>query len=234
MHCYPLWGSPPGLRRTPWFGFGCGYAALGLCHIVPMALLLAGCGQAPPTPRSSTEVPKQTAGPVKILEFYAGSSEVGRGESVKLCYGVENAASVRIEPLAEQLKPGYHRCIDPVPQRTTTYRLIVEGVNGGTLSESVTVNVTAASQTPAVVADASKLFTMIFASATEVSSGQPATLCYGAPEASSVTVEPPVQELKPSKKFCFTVSPARTTTYVLTAESKGGRREAERLTIKVR
>jgi len=26
--CWAHWGSPPGLRRTPWFGFGCGYAAL--------------------------------------------------------------------------------------------------------------------------------------------------------------------------------------------------------------
>ncbi len=153
---------------------------------------------------------------------------------MKLCYGVENAASVRIEPLVEQLKPGYNRCIDVTPARTTTYRLVAEGVNGGTLSESVTVEVTAASRTPAVVAESPKLFTLIFSSATEVAAGQPATLCYGAPQAVSVTVEPAVQELKPSKRFCFTVTPTQTTTYVLTAESKTGRRETERLTIKVR
>ena len=153
---------------------------------------------------------------------------------MKLCYGVENAASVRIEPPVEQLKPGYNRCIDVTPARTTTYRLVVEGVNGGTLSESVTVEVTAASQTPAVVAETSKLFTMIFTSATDVAPGSPATLCYGAPEVASVTVEPAVQELKPSKRFCFTVTPSQTTTYVLTAVSKTGSRETERLTIKVR
>ena len=205
-----------------------------LCHIVPLVLLLAGCGQAPPTPRSSKEAPKETLAQVKILQFYAGSLQVARGDSVKLCYGVEDAASVRIEPLVEQIKPGYNRCIDVTPARTTTYRLVAEGVNGGTLSESVTVEVVAASQTPAVVADSPKLFTLVFASATEVSSGQPATLCYGAPEASSVTVEPAVQELKPAKRFCFTVTPTQTTTYTLTAESRSGRREAERLTIKVR
>lgn len=203
-------------------------------HIVPLALLLVGCGQAPPKPRSSTEVPKQTAAPVKILHFYAGSLQVGRGESVKLCYGLENAASVRIEPPVEQLKPGYNRCIDVTPARTTSYRLVAEGVDGGTLSESVTVQVVAASRTPAVVAEAPKLFTLIFASATEVGPGQPATLCYGAPEASIVTVEPAVQELKPVKRFCFTVTPTQTTTYVLKAESNSGRRETERLTIKVR
>ena len=205
-----------------------------LCHVVPLALLLAGCGQAPPTPRSSKEVPKETPAQVKILQFYAGSLQVARGDSVKLCYGVEDAASVRIEPLVEQLKPGYNRCIDVTPQRTTTYRLVAQGVNSGTLSESVTVEVVAASQTPEVVAGSSKLFTMIFASTTEVSSGHPATLCYGAPEASSVTVEPAVQELKPAKRFCFTVAPSQTTTYVLAAVSKTGRRDTERLTIKVR
>jgi hypothetical protein len=203
-------------------------------HIVPLALLLAGCGQAPPTPRSSTEVSKQTAAPVKILQFYAGSLQVARGESVKLCYGVENAASVRLEPPVEQLKPGYNRCIDVAPARTTTYRLVVEGVNGGTLSQSVTVEVTAASRAPAVVAESPKLFTLIFASATEVAPGQLATLCYGAPEAASVAVEPAVQELKPSKRFCFTLTPTQTTTYVLGAVSKTGSRETERLTIKVR
>ncbi|MCL5742680.1 MAG: hypothetical protein M1541_01945 [Acidobacteria bacterium] len=203
-------------------------------HIVPLALLLAGCGQAPPTPRSRTEVPKKTAAPVKILQFYAGSLQVGRGEPVKLCYGVENAASVHIEPPVEQLKPGYNRCIDVMPERTTTYRLVVEGVDGGTLSQSVTVEVVAASRAPTVVAESPKLFTLIFSSATEVAPGQPATLCYGAPQAASVTVEPAVQELKPSKRFCFTVTPSQTTTYVLTAASKDGRKETERLTIKVR
>lgn len=204
-------------------------------HIVPLALLLAGCGQRPPTPTRSAEAPKKAAAPVKLLQFYAGSLQVGRGESVKLCYGVENAASVRIEPPVEQLKPGYNRCIDVTPQRTTTYRLVVEGADGGTLSESVTVKVTAASQPPpAVVGDSAKLFTLTFSSATEVAPGQPATLCYGAPEASRVTVEPAVQELKPAKRFCFTVTPAQTTTYVLTAQSKSGRVDTERLTITVR
>lgn len=205
-----------------------------LCYLIPLALLLAGCGQAPPAPTRSTEVRKDTAAPVKILQFYAGSAQVGRGQSLKLCYGVENAAAVRIEPLAGQVKPGYRRCIDVTPQRTTTYRLVVEGINGGTLSESVTVEVVAVSQTPAVVAEATKLFTLIFSSATEVSPGQAATLCYGAPEASSVTVDPAVQELKPAKRLCFTVTPAQTTTYTLTAQSQNGRRETERLTIKVR
>ena len=203
-------------------------------HVVPLALLLAGCGQAPPTPRSNTEVSKPAAAPVKILRFYAGSSQVGRGESLKLCYGVENAASVRIEPPVEQLKPGYNRCIDVTPERTTTYRLVAQGLDGGTISEAVTVEVVAASQAPAVVAESARLFTMVFASAAETSSGQPATLCYGAPQAASVTVEPAVQELKPAKRFCFMVAPTQTTTYVLTAVSRTGRKETERLTIKVR
>jgi hypothetical protein len=205
-----------------------------VCHVVPLVLLLAGCGQAPPTPRSNTEVSKTAAAPVKILRFYAGSSQVGRGESLKLCYGVENAGSVRIEPPVEQLKPRYNRCIDVTPERTTTYRLVAEGLDGGTASESVTVEVVAASQARPAVAESTRLFTTIFMSAAEVKSGQSATLCYGAPEAASVSIEPAVQELKPGNRFCFMVTPSQTTTYVLTAQSKDGRRETERLTVKVR
>jgi len=43
----------------------------------------------------------------------------------------------------------------------------------------------------------------------------PVTLCYGAPEAKSVSIEPAVEALKPTRRYCFIVKPARATTYPL-------------------
>jgi hypothetical protein len=78
------------------------------------------------------------------------------------------------------------------------------------------------------------LFTMIFASAPEISPGDSVTLCYGAPEAGSIRIDPPVQELKPSERFCFQVKPERTTIYTFTATTKTGNTETAALSIKVR
>lgn len=196
-------------------------------------LTLAGCSrQAPPTAEKAAP-PEFKIEPVKITHFYAGSNEIPDNQSVGLCYGVENARSVRLEPPVEQLKPGYNRCFYLTPDRTTTYKLVAEGFDGGTASESLTVSVKP-TVVPAPPELRPGLFTMTFASAPEVSRGDAVTLCYGAPEAVSVTMDPPVMELKPSKRACFQARPDRTTTYSFTAVGKNKNIETTTLTVKVR
>jgi hypothetical protein len=202
-------------------------------ELVCVALLLAGCGQSPPLPRQSGEASKRTAAPVKILHFYAASLQVPKGEPVTLCYGVENAASVRIEPPVQDLKPGYNRCFQATPERTTTYRLVAEGAAGGPVDKSVTVEVKAASRASAPFAGTRSVLTAVFCSATEILPGQSATICYSAPQAVRVSIDPAVQALKPAARFCFMVKPSQTTTYTLTARDQEGRTDTQRLTIKV-
>ncbi len=79
---------------------------------------------------------------LKITQFYASKQEAARGESVLVCYGVENARSVRIEPpIEDHLIPLPAKCISFAPHRTTTLKLVAEGDKGGEATESITVKV---------------------------------------------------------------------------------------------
>ena len=79
---------------------------------------------------------------LNITQFYASKRDAARGESVLVCYGVENARSVRIEPpIDDHLIPLPAKCIPFAPHRTTTLKLLAEGDKGGEATESITVKV---------------------------------------------------------------------------------------------
>jgi hypothetical protein len=63
--------------------------------------------------------------------------------------------------------------------------------------------------------------------------GESAHLCYGVSNAVSVTIEPHVEDTKPSYNHCFDISPKTNTTYTLTAKDKAGRVETGSLTVTV-
>jgi len=197
-------------------------------------LSLVGCSREASPPADSAPPPAIAVEPVKITHFYAGSKEIPDDQSVGLCYGAENAKTVRLEPPVEQLKPGTNRCFYLRPARTTTYKLVAEGFDGSTATQSVTVTVKPSVVEPASPEARLGLFTLTFASTPEVSPGETVTLCYGAPAAASVTMDPPVEKLKPAARFCFQVKPERTTTYSFTATGKNRNMETATLTVKVR
>lgn len=76
-----------------------------------------------------------------ILNFYATPGVVRRGESVQLCYGVANAKTVKLEPQPNPVWPSYSRCVDVVPDKTTTYTLTIADAAGNTKSQSLGVRV---------------------------------------------------------------------------------------------
>ena len=88
--------------------------------LTPALCLLASCGN-----RAAPEA-KQPSGlkPVKVLQFYAGSGTVARGEQVLICYGVENAKTVRLEPPIEKIAPSFNRCFQYSPSATSEIKLI--------------------------------------------------------------------------------------------------------------
>jgi hypothetical protein len=196
--------------------------------------LLLRCGPAPQPPERKTAAPVQPVTAVKITHFYAGSQAVIQGQAVTLCYGVEDAVAVRLRPPVEELKPGYNRCFQTTLERTTTYTLVAEGADGRTVSQSVTVELKAAPKAPPPPAPIPALITMFVASASEVPAGMPVTLCYGAPEAQSLSIEPAVEPLKPTRRDCFIVKPDRATTYTITARAPDGYVETAQVTVKIR
>ncbi len=76
-----------------------------------------------------------------ILNFYASSADIRRGESVQLCYGVSNAKTVRLEPQPHPVWPSVARCVEVAPVRDTTYTLTIEDRQGHTQSATLTVKV---------------------------------------------------------------------------------------------
>lgn len=76
---------------------------------------------------------------VKILMFYASPGTVARGEPVSLCYGVANAAAVKITPLEEEITPSFNRCLQVYPKKKTTYELTATGADGAVVSQALTV-----------------------------------------------------------------------------------------------
>jgi hypothetical protein len=80
-------------------------------------------------------------GPVRILQFYASVGSVTMGQKAQLCYGVENARSVRISPSVSGAYPSPNRCLEIVPERTTHYMILAEGFDGRVATQSFTLPV---------------------------------------------------------------------------------------------
>jgi len=84
-------------------------------------------------------IEKLGSGQLKILMFYANPPVVKRGEKGLLCYGVSNAASVRIEPNLPGVGPALSRCVEAEPKTNTEYTLVAKGSDGSEVSGKVEV-----------------------------------------------------------------------------------------------
>jgi hypothetical protein len=77
---------------------------------------------------------------VKILNFY-GPREVLPGAQAEICYGVVNAAAVRLDPPVERLWPALSRCFEVKPAESIRYTLTADGKNNATVSNSIEITV---------------------------------------------------------------------------------------------
>lgn len=80
---------------------------------------------------------------LQLIQFYASPGVIERGESASLCYGVAQAAKVRIEPPVGNLWPSLNRCVSVSPKQDTHYKLTVEDSNGKTLEAALEIRVVA-------------------------------------------------------------------------------------------
>jgi hypothetical protein len=184
-------------------------------------VLLAGCGREQKAPEES----KPAAPSVKITQFYANPPAVPKGGRSLLCYGVESAAKVRIEPPVEQLSPSLTRCFEVRPTETTTYKLIAEGRDGGSAEATVTVSIGAA---------APVLFDLAISSA-KVKAGELISFCFQARNATSVRGRPgKFQKGGNPQKDCLVDQPVKTTTYEIVASNADGLTDSASMTVEVR
>ncbi len=186
-----------------------------------LMVTLLGCTEAP---KEKPEA-KSADGAAKILNFYASPSTIEKGGDALLCYGVEGASWVKLDPPVEQLTPALSRCFQVKPEVTTQYTLSVEGSSQKT---EVTV-------TPAQPKAARKELIKYFVAAPrEALAGQKVTLCYGVQDTKSVKIEPSSHEHKPEEKICFTETVNATTNFRLTAIGNDGSIQTVNLEVKVK
>lgn len=196
---------------------------------------LIGCSSPPPDPAQRTSAPE--ASRAKITQFYPASPVVRPGANVTICYGVENAVSLTLDPPVEELTPSFNRCFAaPVP-RETEFKLTARGAGGDETTASFKVGVSKDAEGPAR-ADrpaTGPVIASFTAEPSQISPGAPPVkLCYQAANAQSVTVQPKVADLGAALMGCFYAPTERTTTYVLTAHGAGGSQDVKRVTVTVR
>ena len=189
-----------------------------------LAIFLTGCSSSEPSKSAPATAPAKAAPPA-ISQFYAQPAAIPKGSKGLLCYSVENATAVRLDPPVERVWPAMSRCFEVTPDKMTAYTLTAESADGQTVSKSVTVQV--GPRAPKILS--------VTLSAQEVASGEIVTICYKAENATSVSITPsdlPAQS-SPSTG-CVTVKPRATTTYTVTVKGAGGQSDTERAVVKVR
>jgi hypothetical protein len=196
--------------------------------LLGLAAALAGCGGGSEIVRPPPAKPAP-----KILQFYASEGVIRPGETVTICYGVENATAVRMEPYVEPLSPSHNRCFQTSPKRTAVFRLTAEG-EGPPATAEFEIKVDANARPSVEAARPPVLIQFFSASADGVPKGAPVTVCYGVKDAVSVSIKPNVRALEPAPRHCFSLALDVTTTLTLTATDAAGRTDTERLTINVR
>jgi hypothetical protein len=94
---------------------------------------------------------------VRILQFYASAGILTVGETARICYSVENAKSVRIAPMVQEVYFYPNHCLETVPEHTTHYTLVAEGYDGAVATKSFTLEVEAEEASPPQAVDYASL-----------------------------------------------------------------------------
>jgi hypothetical protein len=171
---------------------------------------------------------------LRITQFYPAETKVGAGDKTMLCYGVENAAKVRLSPAIEDLWPAVSRCFEVVPPHTTRYVLTAEDAAGQTISQAATIE----------VGPAKPKLLDVSINKLEASPGELITLCFKARNATNYDVgglKPATVQvgggqgamLATPERGCFADHPHKTTTYVVRVTGPGGE-DSERVTVVVK
>ena len=92
--------------------------------------------KSPPQSRRST----LRTDAAQITQFYTTSGQVAKGEKALVCYGVENASSVWMEPPRQELSAALARCVEVFPEVDTTYKLTAQGADGKPVTRELKVS----------------------------------------------------------------------------------------------
>ncbi len=172
------------------------------------------------------------SGEARIVAFYAYPGAIARGEPARVCYIVENAKSVRIEPAAPGRTPPSNWCFQVSPLHDTEYRLMAQTPDGRTLSEKLMLRVRAPGE-PAPSAPAGPRIDYFRADRSEVASGESVSFCYAVHDAEEVKITPAIVPFDLPARGCFAYVPKQAGTYTLSARNSAGSATAS-VTVRLR
>ncbi len=191
---------------------------------IPLAIAASAVLSSCAGPEKHADVPPAAlAEGAKVTQFYTTQAQVARGETALVCYGVENAKTVWLEPPRRELSAALSRCVEVSPAADTTYKLTAEGEDGQPVTRELKVTVGAAR---------AKIVN-VNVSALQVKAGDLVSVCYTVEHARAVTIDPIRFHGTSAAKGCATDQPRKSTTYTISAVGAGGDKDQESVTVKV-
>jgi hypothetical protein len=205
------------MRRYLWIGLAAAGAVL--------TLALTGCSS--PEKRAVVPAAPSAAAPpegARITQFYTTLAQVPRGEKALLCYGVENATAVWLEPPRQSLSAALARCVEISPTVDTTYKLTAEAADGKAVTQELKV----------AAGGARTRIVNVTVSALAVKAGDLVSVCYTVVNARAVTIDPIGFRGGSAGKGCATDQPRKSRTYTISAVGAGGEKDREKVTVQVK
>jgi len=192
--------------------------------MIPAAVvfvLLQGCSSPPRT--AGTEKKPSSTPKVQITGFYTSPGAIPKGGTGNLCYGVESASKVELDPPVAEVWPAQTRCFEIKASGPSKYTLKAIGADGQT--DVKTIDITTAEVTPTP-----RLYDL-WVNSLEVKAGEEVKLCFKGSNAVKLEASP--GDFYPGPG-CIQDHPHKTTTYRIAAVGKDGQRDTRDVTVKVR
>jgi len=187
-----------------------------LTLFVVVAILASACSEN--SQPAAVPKPVQHA---KINQFYASLPMIPKGLKGNLCYSVEYATKMELNPPVEDVWPALSRCFEVAPKQKTAYTLTAYGADGS--KDSKTIQVTVGAPPPRVYD--------LWVNALEVHAGDAVQVCFKVENATQVRVSP--GEYKDGNR-CLFDHPKKSTTYRITALGGDRQEDTGTVTVKVR
>lgn len=156
--------------------------------------------------------------PAKIASFSVNPSAIPANGQAQLCYEVENADSVRIEPNIGERKPASKECLSVTPSETLTYTLTAFAADGKSTSQQITLNVEPAPPQAEIVH-----FEVQRENGPGGANNVQFRLCYQVRNAAHAQIDNNVGSIVLDRDHCQQITPQQTTTYTLSATGQDGR-----------
>ena len=184
--------------------------------------LFPACSDSKQPPETKEE--KKPLFDLKITQFYSDPAVIRGTGKANLCYGVQGATTLTLDPPVEDIWPSMVRCFVVNPKVTTTYTLSAEDGRGAKVTQKTMIQV--GPPTAKIVE--------VSINALTIEAGKSFAFCVRAINASSWKLSAGQWRTPPdSRGGCAVDFPKQTTTYMITAIGAMGETDSERVTATV-